>query len=264
MVTQKVNIQNKKGHSLHGVVRYVEKEEKIPAIILLHEFGAHSEHEYMVNLSNNLLAQGFLILGFDFHAHGQSEGGMRGFHITQQIDDVRSAIDYLKELEQVDTEKIGIFGHGLGADVALLVAVRDERVRCLVLHAPRAELEEHITSRFANDELAELRSKGYMSHVMHGRIDREFFDHLRKYDAIEEMKKITVPVMFVHGTNDFSIPVTNSRRLFVAANEPKRLEIVEMANHEFTEEEHREYLFEVIDDWFNHWLKSAVKYNYKY
>jgi uncharacterized protein len=42
---------------------------------------------------------------------------------------------------------------------------------------------------------------------------------------------IRVPVMILHGTADESVPVTEARRLYAAAHEPKTIIEVEGAGH---------------------------------
>ncbi|MBT7903755.1 prolyl oligopeptidase family serine peptidase [Candidatus Woesearchaeota archaeon] len=266
MVLERINFQNKKGHILQGITQYIEKETLLPAVILLHDLNSHSQHELIINLSNFLVAQGLLVLRFDFHGHGSSEGTLQEFNITQQMDDLNCAIDYLKTLDIIDSNKIGIYGHGMGADAAIIAIADDEKtnIACMILHAPRADLNDHINSRFLDIELEEMKQKGFIKHGIHGRIDRTFFDNLKKHAPLDEIQKIKIPLLFIHGTNDFAIPVVNSKSLFLKAIEPKRLELVEGADHEFRNVEHREYFFEVCSQWFNKWLKGSAMYSYKY
>ncbi|MBT5023039.1 prolyl oligopeptidase family serine peptidase [Candidatus Woesearchaeota archaeon] len=264
MVSIEVEFQNKKEHVLRGNLRYVEKENKIPVVIVLHDYEYHCEHEFIINISNHLMDRGFVVFRFDFHGHGQSEGEMKEFNITQQVDDLISAVDYLEKLDFTDGSRIGIYGHGMGADVALIGAGDDARIKNLILHAARADLFEHITSRFSNDELSELNKKGFVTHVKHGRIEKEFFEHLKKYDLMAEISQLKIPILFVHGKNDFRVSEENSRRLYSVANEPKRLEIFENADHEFRDETIRSEMFEIVGDWFSHWLSEDRRYSYKY
>ena len=40
-----------------------------------------------------------------------------------------------------------------------------------------------------------------------------------------------LPVLFIHGTRDVIVGVNHSRRLFAAARDPKRLDIIEGGSH---------------------------------
>ena len=149
----------------------------------------------------------------------------------------------------------------MGADVALLAAAKDKRIKCLVAQGARADLEHHITKRFSEHELRELNMKKFITHPIHGTISRHFFDHLKRYNVLEELKEVSCPLLIIHGRNDFQVPWQDANQLYLHANEPKRLELVDNADHEFRDPEHREGFFEVMINWLNRWLKKVPHYD---
>ena len=52
-----------------------------------------------------------------------------------------------------------------------------------------------------------------------------------QFDSEALIRGIRVPVMILHGTADESVPVTEARRLYAAAHEPKTMIEVEGAGH---------------------------------
>jgi fermentation-respiration switch protein FrsA (DUF1100 family) len=52
-----------------------------------------------------------------------------------------------------------------------------------------------------------------------------------KLDSVGKLPHVGCPVFVVHGGRDELIPVEQGRRLFEAAPEPKRLQIIEGAGH---------------------------------
>jgi fermentation-respiration switch protein FrsA (DUF1100 family) len=52
-----------------------------------------------------------------------------------------------------------------------------------------------------------------------------------RYDSEALIDRVTVPVMILHGTADANIPITEARRLYAAAHEPKTMIEVEGAGH---------------------------------
>ena len=55
---------------------------------------------------------------------------------------------------------------------------------------------------------------------------------LPKERPIELVPRLApIPALFVHGTRDVIVGVEHSRRLYAAAAEPKRLEIIEGGSH---------------------------------
>jgi len=51
------------------------------------------------------------------------------------------------------------------------------------------------------------------------------------FDSLARIGRVTVPLLIVHGDADTLIPLEHGERLFAAANEPKRLEIIKGATH---------------------------------
>lgn len=144
----------------------------------------------------------------------------------------------------------------MGADVAILAAAKDKRINCLVIHAARTNLEHHATKRFSESELLEIKMKGFINHPIHGKINHHFFDHLRRFDPLEEIKKISIPIFITHGKNDFQVPFAESKQLFFKANDPKYLDILDDADHEFRNPEHREHFYNMMIEWFNRYLRD--------
>ena len=56
-----------------------------------------------------LAERGFVTLAFDVSHQGESEGQPRYIEIpSERVEDIRSAVDYLTTLPQVDANKIGV------------------------------------------------------------------------------------------------------------------------------------------------------------
>ena len=53
-----------------------------------------------------------------------------------------------------------------------------------------------------------------------------------KYDNERNIRSVTAPVLILHGEQDEVIPVEMGRRVFRAANEPKRIEVFPQGTHD--------------------------------
>ena len=104
-----------------------------------------------------LLRSGFDLFTFDFRNHGTSDKTLYSLPtpwMTQSdLEDVRSAINYLSARNDSADKAISIFGLGKGATIALCVAGSDFRVKSVVLDAPIPE------SRLFEKNCWELLSK---------------------------------------------------------------------------------------------------------
>ena len=52
-----------------------------------------------------------------------------------------------------------------------------------------------------------------------------------KFKSIEKIKRVSSPILVIHGTNDRTIPRYHGEELFESANEPKYSNWVEGAEH---------------------------------
>jgi uncharacterized protein len=74
---------------------------------------------------------GYICMAFDYRGFGTS-GGERGRMLPdEEAEDIESAITYLQQHRNVDPDRIGILGWGLGGAVVIAVAARDRRVRAV-------------------------------------------------------------------------------------------------------------------------------------
>jgi hypothetical protein len=53
-----------------------------------------------------------------------------------------------------------------------------------------------------------------------------------KYDNEHNIRFITAPVLILHGEQDGVIPAEMGRRIYRAANEPKRIEVFPQGTHD--------------------------------
>ena len=53
----------------------------------------------------------------------------------------------------------------------------------------------------------------------------------RDVSPLDDVKRLRIPILFIHGTEDTFIDVNYSRHLYEAANEPKKLVLIEGADH---------------------------------
>jgi hypothetical protein len=87
-----------------------------------------------------LTAAGFAVLIIDYRGFGDSEGDVRAVQVGTQVEDLRSAVSYLAGREDIDPDRIGVFGSGgTGGGNTLLLAATDSRVRCAVSQVPIAD-----------------------------------------------------------------------------------------------------------------------------
>lgn len=123
--------------TLEGVWHLAESKSPGPVVIVCHphpHYGGNMSNSVVLAICRALGQRGISALRFNFRGVGRS-GGNFGGGIGEQ-EDASAALDYISNSMKADFDKIGLCGYSFGAGVALAVAVKDQRVRCLVLVSP--------------------------------------------------------------------------------------------------------------------------------
>jgi alpha-beta hydrolase superfamily lysophospholipase len=82
-------------------------------------------------------AAGFSVLAFDYRGFGRSGGAPRGVvNVRTQLDDWAAAVEAGRDLEEVDADRVGIWGASLSGGHVLRVAARDHGIAAVVAQNP--------------------------------------------------------------------------------------------------------------------------------
>ena len=124
--------------------------------------------------------------------------------------DARAALKYLATRGDVDFTRIVYFGESLGAAVAVRLAV-DFPPAALILRSPFSSM-------------ASVGARHYPFLPVRWLLrDR--------YPSIAVIGNVRSPILFIAGDDDSIVPIGETEQLFEAANEPKRLVVIQGADH---------------------------------
>jgi len=119
--------------------KYATADEPVPGAVLCHGFGA--AHRVMEQSARIMAAHGIATLIFDFRGHGSSEGAIDG----KMAEDVIDAWNFLSQLPEIDSTRMGLVGHSLGAMSAILAAGKVNAPRALVALACPSEADNQLS-----------------------------------------------------------------------------------------------------------------------
>lgn len=206
----------KSGQSLHGWWWPAAKKDA-PAILYLH--GVRWNLTGQLFRIEQLHAQGYSVLAIDYRGFGQSRGELPSE--SSVYEDARVAWERF-QLLQPDPGKRLIYGHSLGGAVAIDLAAElgqqavaehlPPPVRGLVIESTFTSLAD-VAAAVANTSLP---VRWLLS---------------QKFDSIDKIADIHMPLLVVHGLDDRYVPPRFSQQLFDAAQEPKHLLLVPGASH---------------------------------
>lgn len=206
----------KAGQNIHAWWWPAERANA-PAILYLH--GVRWNLTGQLFRIEQLRAAGYSVLAIDYRGFGQSHGDLPSESTVYE--DARVAWERFQQL-QPDPNKRLIYGHSLGGAVAIDLAAelgRDANrnhttlpVRGLVIESTFTSLAD-VAAAVANTSLP---VRWLLS---------------QKFDSIDKIADIHMPLLVVHGLADTFVPSRFSEQLFAAASQPKRLLLVPGGTH---------------------------------
>ncbi|MBD0386068.1 MAG: alpha/beta fold hydrolase [Nostoc sp. C3-bin3] len=114
----------------------VASGERCPAIVMAHGIGLTKEMG-LPQFAEFFAQAGFAVSLFDYRYLGASEGEPRGQMLpTDQHEDFRNAITWTQLQNEVDPERIGVWGFSYSGGHALHLAAFDPRVKAIVAQMP--------------------------------------------------------------------------------------------------------------------------------
>jgi fermentation-respiration switch protein FrsA (DUF1100 family) len=176
-----------------------------PTVVVFN--GNAGDRSHRAPLATALHRAGFGVLLFDYRGYAGQPGTPSEEGLAA---DARAAVAHVRARRDVDPARIAYFGESLGAAVAVSLAVERPPV-ALVLRSPFTSLDDMARLHYPWLPIGPLL------------VDR--------YGSIDRIAEVRSPVLVIAGTNDRIVPLSHSRRLFDAANEPKRFVAIDRADH---------------------------------
>ena len=216
-----ISFRNAAGTKLCGW--FVRGKSGGGAVVLLH--GVRGSRLQMVDRARWLAANGYSVLLFDLQASGESGGDAITFGYRESEDAV-AAVAFLRE--RLPHEKIGVIGASLGG-AAALVASSPLPVDAYVIESVFPTITDAIRDRVALHlpwfaaPLATLLLIQFQPRLGFSPTT------LRPEESIRALQ---APVFVIAGTQDRHTLLTEAKRLFDAAPEPKQFWAVQGAAHE--------------------------------
>lgn len=187
-----------------------------PAVLYLH--GSRWNLTGQLFRIEQLREFGFSVLAIDYRGFGKSKGGPPSEAAVYE--DARIAWERLVKL-QPDPARRFIYGHSLGGAVAVELAKTLSDRPLSSRRGPAAGLIVESSFTSLADVAAAVTNIGLPIRWLLS----------QKFDSIDKIAGVRMPVLLVHGTGDRYIPHRFSEELYAEALEPKKLLLIEGGTH---------------------------------
>lgn len=207
-----------------------------PSVVMLHGLGGdRSEYGRLFTLASRYFAlSGLASLRFDFRGNGDSDGDHAEMTITREVEDTFAAFDYIRDLPEIDPQRVSLLGFSVGGLVAALAAQHAAPHR-LALWSPTLppELLKLLPFGQLPATVTEFKGMG---------VGRNLLAELPRLDPLRAMASAGRVTHVFQGEHDEHSPLASGRAYAEAANAP--YSVVPRVGHHFEHIGAREALFE--------------------
>ncbi|MAI69221.1 MAG: hypothetical protein CML79_06485 [Rhodobiaceae bacterium] len=151
------------GNTCAGRLYVPESAPRGRAIVLAHGLGGTADTG-LYEMAAGFCAHGFHALVFDYRNFGNSGGRRRQYiSVPMQRDDWRAAIDYVCGLEDVNADRVGLWGYSFSGGHVLYMACENTCVGAVVAQDPNIDM--HLTNVLGDLWRGEKATKTLAKHV---------------------------------------------------------------------------------------------------
>jgi pimeloyl-ACP methyl ester carboxylesterase len=209
-VAQAMTLQGPGGKSLFAWFVAAPGKVPAPAVLLMHGWGVNASA--MLPAVSPLHAAGYSVLLLDARCHGASDDE-KFSSLPRFAEDIESGLDWLGAQPQVDSHRLAVIGHSVGAGAALLCATRRNDLSAVVSVSAFAHPRE-MMRRLLDEYRIPYAVLGWyvLRHV-----ERVIGVRFTEIAPVTSMASLRCPVLLVHGQDDSVVPFSDARRLQNAA-----------------------------------------------
>ena len=230
------------GYDIKGAIIPTDtkfEDGKKRAIIMVH--GRTANRYTMLSHAEIWHRLGFDVIIYDQRAHGESGGNdcTMGY---EESKDLLFLSEKIKE-KYPETTIWGLGGESMGAATLMLAADKMPWLSFVYEDGGYATLEDEVApSLYYKAKLPKFPFAPIATYFFNKRHDFTM-DDIR---PIDNVKRVSVPMFFVHGGDDHFVPTENVYRLYDAKNGPKEIHVFEGAPHVKAVLMHHEEYYEML------------------
>ena len=209
-------------------------------VICIHGYSGCAAN--MAGYMDHFICRGYNVLAIDLRGHGRSGGKYYGLGVLDR-DDILEWVQYLKRASP--GSKVILFGISMGGAAALMAGAC---VECGVSGVISDSAPSDFVSMFRRILGGKLKLLagpviGVVS--VYTRILAGYW--LRSASALDSIRRITIPVLLIHGAADGFVPPSTLDTLFTACRSQKEKYLCPDADHTKALQTNPDLYWEIVD-----------------
>ncbi|MBI3190652.1 alpha/beta fold hydrolase [archaeon] len=237
---ENINILDSLGNTVSGVLSRPKGAYWV--VIFSHGFTSSTNQSFYKEMEKDLNSEGVATIRYDYYGHGKNYPSKYGVSPDTTLSKaIESLIAMIKYARNKGFKKIGLFGSSFGGVVSLIAASK-EKTGFLILRSAVVEPKKFWRDRIKKSriDLKNWQKLGVL-HYRLGNLEEfklnwEFWTDLQKYDTLRAAKKMSCPVLIIHGDSDVVVPINQARKLGKILN--TGVYVINGADHSYTNPKH--------------------------
>ncbi len=240
------------GLKINGLLVKPKKKGKYPCIIYNRggnrNFGSLTIAHGAITLGQ-IAKEGYVVIASQYRGNAGSEGHEE--FGGNDVNDITLLPEVLKEVNNADTTKIGMYGWSRGGMMTYIALTKTDNIKAAVVGGA-------ISDNFSSIKDRPEMETGVLSELIPNYADNKAIE-LEKRSAIKWVDKFpkNVPILMLHGTSDWRVKPEQSLNLAIEFEKyriPYRLIMFEGGDHGISE--HKFEVNQQVLNWFDKYLKN--------
>lgn len=254
MQIEKLVTTTNDGRRVHAHVDHPLDGDPVGFALLVHCFSDAESGPAPRNLVRGLTAKGFGVVRLRFIGHSAGEDDAGGAAATN---DVRAVVDMMRSELQ---EPALVIGHSVGGTAALLAASEIDALKMFALIAVPVH-PKHTTTLLSGEVqgTADATGAGIALNGQRFTVSRQLLDDLGARRVEEAVRRLRVPLLLLHSTEDEIVSIDSSSEIFEEANHPKSFVTIDGGDHLLTSAADSEYVGGVLESWARRYVGRGLQ-----
>ncbi len=248
--------RNDNGETLSGVLDEPTSGERRGVALFAHCFSCGKNVLAASRVSRGLRDRGFTVLRFDFTGIGESEGEFADTNFSTNANDLRAAINAMRQ--QGMAPEI-LIGHSLGGAAVLDIADEIEEVKLVATIGAPSE-PRHVVHLFDDAAMQQIEQTGEAQVSLGGRpftIKKQFLDDVTEASVLKKLGASRKPLLICHSPSDSIVNIDNAQKIYQAAKHPKSFVSLDGADHLLSGKEDAEFVASIVSSWAVRYLGAS-------